>query len=190
MCDTACYSPSEIVHHLLINEERIKEFSNKILAFDKDNKDNADVKTYNFEILINIAMELVFQYLHLASLAELVDENGVMKDNKSVNQTDINQDLSKYSIDELKQLLKPRMKKISILTFIHEINYNDKEYYCRIIFRDTCTNVEKKKYFVNNDIKFHFLINPFFDKTRIKNLDDVYALFKLNDKTIKLKFST
>jgi hypothetical protein len=186
------YGPPQMAHHLLTNDTGIETLKQQILAidFDQVNKNKVDQETFKFEMLINISMEIIFQYLQIASLVELIDENGALKEGDNVDQCDLIQNLSGYDISSIEQILRPRLIKISILASVYETIENDKEYYCRIIFKDTCTPAQKNKYFNNNNTKFHFLTNPQWDESKINKLDDVYSVFKLNGVTCKLKFST
>lgn len=184
------YGPAQMAHHLLTNDHGMETLKQQISTIDIDgvNKTKIEEETFQFELLLNISMEIIFQYLHMASLAELIDEDGGMKDDADINQSDLTQDLSSYDAESIEQLLRPRFNKISILASVYETMNNDKEYYCRTIFSDTCTEFQKK-YFENNNVKFHFLCNPSWNESKVKKLDDIYTIFNLNGKTCKLKFS-
>lgn len=133
-------------------------------------------------------MEMVFQYLYLSSLAELVDEDGGVKEDEDINQNNLEQDLSKYVGNDIENLLRPRLTKICVLASVYETTDQDTDYYCRTVFKDTCTEYEKQKYFTDNETKFHFLLNSKFNVKNISSLDDVYTIFKLNNTLYKLKF--
>ena len=185
------YGPPQMAHHLLTNDSGMENLKKQILAIDIDGatKNQVEQETFKFEMLINISMEIIFQYLHMASLAELIDEDGGLKEDDNVNQSDLTQDLSGYTVLNIEQMLRPRLTKISVLASVFETMNDDKGYYCRTIFKDSCTLAQKNHYFANNDTKFHFLSNSQWDESKIKKLDDVYTIFELNGQTCKLKFS-
>jgi len=185
------YGPPQMAHHLLTNDTGMETLKQQILAIDIDavTKNQVEQETFKFEMLINISMEIIFQYLQIASLVELIDENGGLKESDDVDQCDLTQNLSGYDVSSIEQILRPRLTKISVLTSVYETMDDDKGYYCKTIFKDACTPAQKNQYFNNNNTKFHFLINPQWDESKINKLDDVYTIFKLNNVTCKLKFS-
>jgi len=188
MADKA-YGYSHMAYHLLINHENMEDLEKEIFGIDPDNTDKSksEYTVYCFQLLLNISIDMIFQYLHLASIAELVDTDGVLKDDINIDQESFNQDINKYSAEELEYILKPRMKKICVLPFIHETVDNDTGYYCKTIFSDNCEDKYKNKF--ENGIKFHFILNSGFNESTVKSLDDVYTIFKLHNNTYKLKFS-
>jgi hypothetical protein len=167
----------------------MEDLEKEIFGVDPDNPNasNSQNIIYCFQLLLNISIDMIFQYFHLASLAELVDEDGALKEDIDIDQQSFNQDINKYSVEDLEHILKPRMKKICVLPFIHETIDSDTDYYCKTIFRDNCEDKYKNKF--ENGIKFHFILNSAFNEKSVKNLDDIYTVFKLHNNTYKLKFS-
>ena len=187
--DDKAYGYSQMAYHLLVNHENMEDLEQAIFSIDPDNTDaDKDKNTvYCFQLLLNISMDMIFQYFHLASLAELIDADGVLKEDTNIDQQSFDQDINKYSIEDIEHILKPRMKKICVLPFIHETVNNDTGYYCKIIFSDNCENKYKNKF--ENGVKFHFILNSGFDESKVKSLDDIYTIFKLHNNTYKLKFN-
>jgi hypothetical protein len=183
------YGYSQMAYHLLTNYENMEDLEKQIFSVDPDNtkETNTEHIIYSFELLLNIAMDMIFQYLQFTSIAELVDEDGCLKEDTNINEEQFNHTINKYSISELECLLKPRLKKICVLTFIHETISNDSGYYCKTIFSDTCEDKYKHKF--ENDTRFHFIFNANFDESSVKNIDDLYTIFNLHGNLYKLKFS-
>lgn len=185
------YSPEMLAHHLLTAESTMENLGAQVLGIDVDNttKSQGEDATFKFETLINISMYMVFQYLHMLSLADMLDEDGSIKEDTDINPKNMTYDINKFKAEELEQLLQPRMAKLCILSSIHETTEDDKEYYCRTIFKDNCTQSQKAKHFSSGDEHFHFLLNPSFKTTNSTKLDDVYTVFKLDNKHYRLGFS-
>lgn len=183
------YGYSQMAYHLLTNYENMGDLEKQIFSVDPDNtkESNTEHIIYRFELLLNIAMDMLFQYLQFVSIAELVDEDGCLKEDENIDDQQFNHTIDKYSINEMEHLLKPRLKKICVLTFIHETISTDSGYYCRTIFSDNCEDKYKNKF--ENGARFHFILNSNFDESSVKNIDDLYTVFKLHDNLYKLKFS-
>ena len=167
------YNPKDIAKYLLLNNENMNNLSSQLFTIEKGIYNTKyDQLSYKFEILINITFEIIFKYIEL--LGEM---------NKK------EEDISKYSIEDIENLIKPRLLKISILSYFTNIKENiKKNNYCRIIINNLCDYIDQKKFFGNNSCKFHFILNSNFDKTNIIALKDIYALFELNNKFYKIYF--
>ena len=181
------YHPEQLAQHLILNDKNIESLSSQLFDLDYDNKkkDKYDDYTFKFELLINLAMEVLFKYIEYHSLSEILDDKGNIDYNSSCNNYEVND----FSIEEIEKIMKDRLVKLSIFTSIHpidDINYYQ-NYYCKTIFKNTC-NDHQKSYFFNNDKKFHFLLNSNFDKTKLNNLKDVFTIFDFKDKKFILKF--
>lgn len=193
--DNTLYDYSNLAYHLLVNDTNMDHLSNQILAMDADStmKNSHEQETFKFELLVNIAMEIIFQYLHMASITSMLDEDGGLKEDDNIDQSSFTQNIDDYSADDIEELLKHRMLKICVLPLMSETDEDDKGYYCRTIFKDSCTPAEKHNYFDNNpnvseDTKFHFVLGSNFDPSSVEKLEDVYTVFKVKDKIHKLKF--
>ena len=188
MEDNTVFNSSSLAHYLLMNDDIDKIDMKSIMGIDieKQNKNKVDQETFKFEIIINIAMEIIFQYLHLSSLANLLDDDGSVLDNINIEETDMKYNLQNYTVNQVEDLLKSILTKISILPIINKKN-NSNNQYCRIIFKDLC-NKNDSKYFEGIESKFHFVLNSRFDKTQIKCIDDVYALLTIKNEEYILKF--
>ena len=132
-------------------------------------------------------MEVLFKYIEYHSLSELLDDKGNIDYNYEVNNCK-NYEVNNFSIQEIEKIIKDRIVKISILSSIHELNpdYHN-NHYCKIIFKNICKDHEKS-YFFNSDKKFHFLLNPNFNKSNINHLKDIYSIFIFKNKNYMLKF--
>jgi len=188
--DSEVYGYSQMAYHLLTNHENMEDLEKQIFSMDPDNtnKSKSEDTIYCFQLLLNVSIDMIFQYFHLASLAELVDEDGCLKEDVDITQQEFTHNINKYSISEIEHILKPRLKKICVLPFIHETVNNDSGYYCRTIFSDNCEDKYKNKF--ENGAKFHFILNSNFDESKVTSIDNMYTIFKLHNNTYKLKFST
>lgn len=184
------YHPEQLAQHLILNDKNLDSLSSQLFDLDYENKkkDKYDDYTFKFELLINLAMEVLFKYIEYHSLSELLDDKGNIDYNYEVNNCK-NYEVNNFSIEEIEKIIKDRLVKLSILSSINLIDdikyYNN--YYCKTIFKNTCSDHEKS-YFFNNDKKFHFLLNSNFDKTKLNNLKDVFTIFNFKDKKFILKF--
>ena len=130
-------------------------------------------------------MEVLFKYIEYHSLSEILDDKGNIDYNSTCNNYEVND----FSIEEIEKIIKDRLVKLSILTSIHKIDDTNfyQNYYCKTIFKNTCSDHEKS-YFFNSDKKFHFLLNSNFNKTKLSNLKDVFTIFNFKDNKFILKF--
>ena len=169
------YNPEKLAYYLLINNDNMKNLSAQIFSMETSIYINKKEQLiYKFEILLNISFELIFKYIELL--------------NKMNNTTE---DLSKYNINDIENLLKPRLLKISVLTHISEIiEYSKTNNYCRVIIKNLCDYVDNNKFFKKLDCnkKFNFILNSNFNINDVENLKNIYALIEIQNKYYKIYF--
>ena len=175
------YDPEKLAYHLLLNNENMENLSTQIFSIENttnnnknNNKNIKEQLIYKFEILLNISFELIFKYIELLN-----------KINNS------NENLNKYSINDIENLLKPRLLKISILTYINEIQeISPNNNYCRVVIKDLCDHIDNNKFFINinNKKPFHFILNANFNIDKINNLKDIYTIIEIQNKYYKISF--
>ena len=183
----------EEIAHQLLSDKSIGSFSHDICVVNEcDFEDDIDVILYRFEMLQDISMEILHQYLFLISLMKNEEnfDSTIYIDNDNDNLKMPN-NIEQMDGEVIEKLLQVKLKKINVLVFVHNITENVdnvNNYYTRIMFYDTCQN-NFKKHFKNK--KYHYFVNKYWDMYRqnVKSIDDIFSVFSLNEKTFSLKFS-
>ena len=59
------YHPEQLAQHLILNDKNLDSLSSQLFDLDYENKkkDKYDDYTFKFELLINLAMEVLFKYI-------------------------------------------------------------------------------------------------------------------------------
>jgi hypothetical protein len=182
------FTVEEIAHRLL-SDKAIGSFSHLLMGVgvgEDDFEDKIDMILYNFEMLQDISMEILHQYLFLISLMKNEEEGITVKMD---NLIEFPNDIESMDGEVIEKLLQIKFKKINMLVFVHNVPEDINDYYTRIMFYDTCPRNLKKNF---KDKKYHYFINKDWESHRsnIKSIDDVFSVFSLNGNTYSLKFST
>ena len=179
----------ESIAHKLLTDNNVKNFENDICIFNSGDND-PDKHFIQYEFMLDLSMEVLFQFMYNVKLIKL-SENGEEVDDNDLLPQKMKYDMTKVTDVFVKKLFDKVLNKVSILSFIHETDKNDKGYYCKIIFYDNCDARQKREYFekCNSEKKFRFVSQSNFDKSSVINMSDLYSILTLNGKNYKLKFS-
>jgi hypothetical protein len=178
----------EDIANQLLADKSIESLSGNITIINSENLENAvDSILYQFEIFQDISMEILHQYLYLIRLIKN-EEEGLECGYENIKQIEVPNNIETLNGESIEKLLQTKLKKIRVLSFIHEVPNDTNGYYTRIIFYDLC-NTHQKKIF--KEKKYHYLLNKDWERyiTNIKNIEDVFSIFTLNNKSYILKFS-
>ena len=139
----------------------LKEDSNITIKTNIDPNVRYDSLADQFQILISIYMEMVFNILKINHLNTFIDDDGNIHESVNIDDLDttFNPDMTSFADDAITDVLRDKLKKIRIFLSVrgiydsNERNPKDygsnSDYYCRIILRDT---PEGKTYYrVNYD---------------------------------------
>jgi hypothetical protein len=195
--DTKFYTPESIAWDLLVGESKDidPEKKGKLICFiENENKEgnkeenkeeltNSDLLTYNYEILITIFMELLFNMAKLNFYFE--NENN-----------DFIPDYKKFNIDAFFSLIQDKFKILGFMAFVDsEKMEGDKEWlidlinqrYCRVVLRYHDDDEHFEINNVSKDVYYHMKLNGL-NKKKYKKLGEIYSVVFLNDNVYKIYF--
>jgi hypothetical protein len=175
----------ENIAHRLLADKSIDLFSKDLFIVNECKFDNnVDSLLYKFEIIQDISMEILHQYLFFIRLMKN-EEEGLNDSDDSIT---VPNNIELMNGEIIEKLLQSKLKKLNILPFIHKIPSDTNGYYTRIIFYDTSTTYQKN-YF--KEKKYHYLQNNNWDNyiCNIKNIEDIFSVFTINEQLYLLKFS-
>jgi hypothetical protein len=183
------YTPESIAWELLVGEID-KEKQGKLMAFSEDSADNAtkhDKLTFEYEILITIFMELLFNISKLNYFSENNDKNEFIPNYKSFN------------FDPIFEIIDEKMKLLGYKAYVESEDIDDfvsdkdalkhlvDNRYCRIVLR----YYDNEDIFDENDVSkdtfYHMKINGL-NKKKYKMLLEIYSIIFLNGKVYRINF--
>jgi hypothetical protein len=196
-------TPESLAWKLLMDDD-IKDFVGVILPYvvndDAKNNTNYDNLASQFEILITMYMEMLFGTLKIQHVNAMLNEDQELDPELDLEET-FQPNISKFSIDEMINLFREKLKKIRIFLSVRQIVDSDEtnsrdfgseaNYYCRVLLKDT---PDGKTYFWNNrnriepTKRYTFVIRNDENPTQ-KKLDDFYAVATLPGMKIRISFS-
>lgn len=200
-------TPESLAWKILMDED-VENYAGILLPFVLGDEQYAVSETHRydqlsdqFQILIVMYMEMVFGLLKINHIMQHTDETGDVKDTVDLEAT-FKPDISKFGVDDMLLVFREKFKKIRIFLSVHEIYDADpkdskdygssKEYFCRIILKDT---PEGMTYFWNNrnnpvvdqEKRYTFIMRDD-KKKKQKILSDMYAVCVLPNLKVKISF--
>lgn len=189
----------------LLMENDVEKFAGVIQSFvdEADETDDVD-QLYNslsgqFEILITMYMEMVFNMLRINHITSQLTPDGTLDESIDL-EASFSPDLSQFTVDDMLVVFRDKFAKIRVFLSVLKIHSTtdnprdfgeDTDYYCRILLKDT---LEGKQYYWNNREKidptkrYTFLLRD--DKeTKQKKLSDFFAVCSLPQFKLKISFS-
>jgi hypothetical protein len=147
-----------------------------------------------FQILITIYMEMIFNILKSNHMGSLLNENGDVKEgvDLEVELATYRPDFCNYSVDDMTGLFRDKLAKIRYFLSVRDLtdfcsnDANDfgpgSEYYCKILLKDDgrsySKNYFKKATHIPEGKRYTFLMKPDDNPTQ-KELKDFYAVVYL-----------
>lgn len=175
----------ERIAHQLLADKSIDAFSKDLYIVNECKFDNnIDALLYKFEIIQDISMEILHQYLFLIRLMKNEEEG--LHDNDDL--LTVPNNIESMDGEIIEKLLQSKLKKINILPFIHKVPSDTNGYYTRIMFYDISTTYQKTHF---KEKKYHYFLNKDWDEyiCNIKNIEDIFSVFTINEQLYLLKFS-
>lgn len=183
------YTPESFAWDLLVGDidnDKVGKLLSYSIENEKDNKN--DKLTFQFEILITIFLELMFNLAKLDYYGEDNDE-----DKKFIPQYD------KFDMNLYKNIIGDKFK-----IFGYGVNVNfenlekftlDKEgfkflvdnRYCRVLLRYNDINDEKEFSKFSDDTYYHMIINGL-NKNKYDKLEQIYSIFFIGDSVFSVNF--
>ena len=185
----AWYTPESIAWKLY-NDTFDEALSSNVLAFGPPGE--TDHTAYVFEMLLSVFLEMLFHMMALDSAKELEEriENG---EDVDVDNSDLEPNFDYFDMDLYLPIIEKKFVRISHLARVFTLERIEDEFvgeimrgrYCRIILRNNC---EDTHYFdsIGSTDNYDFIPSEGFEPK--KNLKDIYAILKLNDKIYKIYF--
>ena len=143
---------------------------------------------------------MVYGLLKVNHLSSLLNEKSELDSDIDL-ESSFNPDLTTFSIDDMTDLFRNKIKKLNYFLSVREIygadldnpkDYgSDTEYYCKIIIKETkdgLSHFEKNKQHIDPKKHYTFLIRNT-DSPHQKKLDDFYAVCALPHMKIRISFS-
>lgn len=177
----------EDIAHKLLADKSVGKFSKDICVVNENQvEDTIDLNLFRFEMMQDISMEVLHQYLFLIKVMR-IEEEGL--DGTIIDPLTTPNDIEEMSVENIEKLLKVKLAKIMVLPSINEVPDDTQGYYMKIKFYDTVPTRLKKHF---HEKKYHYFGNAKWLQYRpnIKSLEDVFSVFNLGDKLYSLKFTT
>jgi hypothetical protein len=184
--DTAYFDTKTFSRKLISENNHNSALSSQLSTFVEGYDDEEDPLSFFFEIVINIFMNLLIDYLNL---------DHILIDYDNHETTNFNPIIEENTIEELSDLIQDKFNKISLTVSITPFENSDftqnefRDKYCKIIFRtnlDDQSSFERYSEDIAPDQFYHMLLNGRFE--RKNRIQDIYATWTINNKVYKISF--
>lgn len=205
--DDRFVTPESLAWDLVMGDE-MADFTGVMQSLVDDSNGNYRANRYEkaadeFQILITIYMEMIFNVLKSNFMGELLDANGDIREGIDL-ESELERykpDFRKYNIDDMTVLFRSLFAKIRYFLSVRDITDvcspdpndfgSESNYYCKILLLDDRRNFSKE-YFKNathipDDKRYTFMLKAV-DKPHQKKLEEFYAVVYLppyNDDSTK-----
>lgn len=204
MCEDCLVTP-ELLAWKLVMDDDVNDYAGVLQpCVFGDNQKNMENIRYEsledqFQILITIFMEMIFDILKINHINSFIDDDGVYDDSIDLEST-FSPNENDILDDSIILLIRDKFKKVRIFLGVMRIydskiddsrNYgSSSNYYCRIMLKDT---IDGSIHFKNNNNidpakRYTFLMQNNKELRKHKKLDDFYAVCNVNDKKYKISF--
>jgi hypothetical protein len=196
--DDRFVNPDSLAWDLVMGDDRA-DFTGVMQGFVSDNEGSFQAGRYEqiadeFQILITIYMEMIFNVLKSNFMGELLDDNGEIREGIDLEREleHYKPDFRKYSVEEITDFFRDKLAKIRYFLSVRDLtdfcsddpsDYGrESGYYCKILLLDDRRSYSKK-YFKNathvpEGKRYTFLMRPD-DDPQQKKLQDFYAVVYL-----------